>query len=85
MGIFIKGAKIVVQRRPADTLPGALSACKSVLPAEADPVWCQVRGGRMGIGTCHPPLCPMIIPIVGIKTLARYCRHHEIPCAPGQP
>jgi hypothetical protein len=39
----------------------------------------------MGVGTCHPPLCPGAIPIVGIKTSTGDCRHHEISCTPGQP
>ncbi len=37
-----------------------------------------------GIGTCHPPLCPTVIPVVGIKSSAGHCRHHKIPCARGQ-
>ncbi len=40
-----------MQCKPADTLPRALSACKSALPAEEDPVWQQVWGGRMRLGT----------------------------------
>ncbi len=66
-------------------LPPTPSACKSALSAEEDPVRQRVRGGRMGIGTCHPPLSLAVFPIVGIKTPAGDCRHHEIPCTPGQP